>query len=132
LAPALSWAQESPFLTGATALQTNILAWMTPVAIIHAASADLAFEQLVLLVKQNEAGREMSRADIRQLLGTLVDVVIQFGVEGPIRYIKEIWYGPARATVMHPVHDQVAVGDQTSALCGGDKAGQMGPTGGFP
>ena len=34
--PALSWAQESdsPFMTGATALQTNILAWMTPVAII--------------------------------------------------------------------------------------------------
>jgi type IV secretion system protein VirB2 len=32
--PTLSWAQESPFLTGATALQTNILAWMTPIAII--------------------------------------------------------------------------------------------------
>jgi type IV secretion system protein VirB11 len=65
---------------------------------IHAASAELAFEQLVLLVKQNEAGRELSRADIRHLLGTLVDVVIQFGVEGHSRYIKEIWYGPARAT----------------------------------
>jgi type IV secretion system protein VirB2 len=36
LLPALSFAQEaqSPFLTGATALQSNILAWMTPVAII--------------------------------------------------------------------------------------------------
>lgn len=32
--PTLGWAQESPFLTGATALQTNILAWMTPVAIV--------------------------------------------------------------------------------------------------
>jgi type IV secretion system protein VirB2 len=32
--PALAWAQESPFLTGANALQTNILAWMTPIAII--------------------------------------------------------------------------------------------------
>ena len=32
--PALSRAQESPFLTGATALQSNILAWMTPGAII--------------------------------------------------------------------------------------------------
>jgi type IV secretion system protein VirB11 len=63
---------------------------------IHAASADLAFEQLVLLVKQNEAGREMSREDIRQLLRTLVDIVIQFGVDGHVRYIKEIWYGPAR------------------------------------
>ena len=33
-APGLSFAQESPFLTGATALQGNILAWMTPVAVI--------------------------------------------------------------------------------------------------
>ena len=32
--PTVCSAQESPFLTGATALQTNILAWMTPVAII--------------------------------------------------------------------------------------------------
>jgi type IV secretion system protein VirB2 len=32
--PAACRAQESPFLTGANALQTNILAWMTPVAII--------------------------------------------------------------------------------------------------
>ena len=32
--PAVCLAQESPFLTGANALQTNILAWMTPVAII--------------------------------------------------------------------------------------------------
>jgi type IV secretion system protein VirB11 len=63
---------------------------------IHAASAELAFEQLVLLVKQNEAGREMTREDIRRLLGTVVDIVIQFGVEGHLRYIKEIWYAPAR------------------------------------
>src|SRR5579871_645891 len=33
-APDLALAQASPFLTGATALQTNILAWLTPVAII--------------------------------------------------------------------------------------------------
>jgi type IV secretion system protein VirB2 len=32
--PAICRAQESPFLTGATALQANILAWMTPVAIV--------------------------------------------------------------------------------------------------
>src|SRR5438046_7966535 len=30
--PAL--AQSSPFMTGATALQTNILAWLTPIAVI--------------------------------------------------------------------------------------------------
>jgi hypothetical protein len=30
----LAQAQGSPFMTGATALQTNILAWLTPIAII--------------------------------------------------------------------------------------------------
>jgi hypothetical protein len=32
--PDLAMAQTSPFLTGATSLQTNLLAWLTPVAII--------------------------------------------------------------------------------------------------
>jgi type IV secretion system protein VirB2 len=32
--PTLAQAQSSPFLTGATALQTNILAWLTPIAVI--------------------------------------------------------------------------------------------------
>ena len=35
LLPGVVFAQAtSPFLTGATALQTNILAWLTPIAII--------------------------------------------------------------------------------------------------
>ena len=34
LVPGLAFAQASPFMTGATALQTNILAWLTPVAVI--------------------------------------------------------------------------------------------------
>jgi type IV secretion system protein VirB2 len=35
IAPDLALAQAaSPFMTGATALQTNILAWLTPVAVI--------------------------------------------------------------------------------------------------
>jgi type IV secretion system protein VirB2 len=32
--PGLVLAQASPFMTGATAIQTNIIAWLTPVAII--------------------------------------------------------------------------------------------------
>ncbi len=63
---------------------------------VHAASAALAFEQLVLLVKQNPAGRDLARADIKSLLYLLIDVVIQFGVESHARYIKEIWYDPER------------------------------------
>jgi len=63
---------------------------------LHAASAELAFEQLVLLVKQNPGGRELARRDIKNLLYLLIDVVIQFGVERHERYIKEIWFDPER------------------------------------
>src|SRR6202451_3773878 len=63
---------------------------------VHAASAELAFEQLVLLVKQSRGGQELPRADIKQLLYLLVDVVIQFGVERHERFIREIWFDPAR------------------------------------
>jgi type IV secretion system protein VirB11 len=63
---------------------------------VHAGSCELAFEQLVLLVKQSAAGRELSRSDIKRLLYLLVDVVIQFGVERQERFIKEIFYEPQR------------------------------------
>jgi type IV secretion system protein VirB11 len=63
---------------------------------VHATSAQLAFEQLVLLVKQNPGGRELARSDIKSLLYLLIDVVIQFGVERHERFIKEIWFDPER------------------------------------
>jgi type IV secretion system protein VirB11 len=61
---------------------------------VHAASAELAFEQLVLLVKQSKGGQDLARADIKSLLYLLVDIVIQFGVEGHRRFVKEVWYDP--------------------------------------
>ena len=61
---------------------------------VHAGSAELAFEQLVLLVKQSRGGQELPRADIKQLLYLLIDVVIQFGVERHRRFINEIWFDP--------------------------------------
>jgi type IV secretion system protein VirB11 len=63
---------------------------------IHAGSAELAFEQLVLLVKQAQGGRDLGRNEIKSLLYLLIDVVIQFGVESHERFIKEIWYDPER------------------------------------
>jgi type IV secretion system protein VirB11 len=63
---------------------------------VHATSAELAFEQLVLLVKQSPGGRDLARSDIKSLLYLLVDVVIQCAVERHERFIKEIWYQPAR------------------------------------
>jgi len=63
---------------------------------IHAASAELAFEQLVLLVKQSQAGAQLARGDIKSLLFLLIDIVIQFGVERHERFIREIWFDPKR------------------------------------
>jgi len=63
---------------------------------IHAPSAELAFEQLVLLIKQSRAGQELAREEIKNLLYMLIDVVVQFGVEHRERCIREIYYDPAR------------------------------------
>ena len=63
---------------------------------VHATSAELAFEQLVLLVKLSGAGRTLSRDEIKELLYRVVDVVIQFESRQGQRYIREIWYEPAR------------------------------------
>lgn len=63
---------------------------------IHASSAELAFEQLILLVKQSQGGRDLARRDIQSLLEVVIDVVIQCEVRGQRRFIREIWYEPAR------------------------------------
>lgn len=63
---------------------------------VHATSAELAFEQLVLLIKLNSAGRELARADIKELLYLLIDIVIQFDSQQHERFIKEVWYDPNR------------------------------------
>lgn len=75
---------------------------------VHAASAELAFEQLVLLVKQSPSGRGLPRGDIKRLLYLLVDIVIQCAVEDHRRVIREIWYQPQRkygGTGEHPDGD---------------------------
>lgn len=63
---------------------------------VHASSAQLAFEQLMLLVKESPGGRDLARDDIKSLLYMLVDVVVQFGVDRHERYVREVWYDPAR------------------------------------
>jgi type IV secretion system protein VirB11 len=63
---------------------------------LHASSAELAFEQLALLVKQSEAGRQLSRQDIKELLYQSIDVVVQFDAHQRRRFVREIWYEPAR------------------------------------
>jgi type IV secretion system protein VirB11 len=63
---------------------------------VHADSAALAFEQLTLLVKESEGGRDLGRDDIRALLHLLVDIVVQVKrAEGRYR-ITEVWHEPLR------------------------------------
>jgi type IV secretion system protein VirB11 len=63
---------------------------------VHASSAELAFEQLMLLVKQSAGGRGLTRAEIKGLMHLLVDVVIQCGLKEHRRVIREVWFDPAR------------------------------------
>lgn len=61
---------------------------------VHADSAALAFEQLSLLVKESEGGRDLERKDILDLLHLLVDVVVQCKkVDGRFR-VTEIYFEP--------------------------------------
>ena len=57
---------------------------------IHAGSCELALEQLMLMVRQSRAGQGLAREDIHALIARTVDVVIQFGVEGGERLVREI------------------------------------------
>ena len=63
---------------------------------VHASSAELAFEQLTLLVKQSRNGGDLPRPEIKALLYQLVDIVVQFGLVGRQRCIQEVFYEPAR------------------------------------
>ena len=63
---------------------------------VHADSAALAFEQLTLLVRESDGGRDLPRDDIRALLHLMVDVVVQMKkVDGRFR-MTEVWHDPAR------------------------------------
>lgn len=63
---------------------------------VHADSAALAIERLTLLVKQSEGGRDLARDDVRGLLHSMIDVIVQcHKVKGRFR-VTEIDYAPAR------------------------------------
>ena len=63
---------------------------------VHADSAELAFEQLTLLVKESPGGRDLARDDIRSMLHLLVDIVVQTKkIDGRFR-VTEIYFDPER------------------------------------
>ncbi|NLS16699.1 P-type DNA transfer ATPase VirB11 [Rhizobium sp. P40RR-XXII] len=61
---------------------------------VHADSAALAFEQLTLLVKESEGGRDLERGDIRNLLKVAIDIIVQCKrIDGRFR-VSEIYFEP--------------------------------------
>ena len=73
--PMTVWAQSaSPFMTGATALQTNILAWLTPVAII-----------LVMVLGAMAMANRMSWG---WCLAAILGIAISFGAPQIVTWIR--------------------------------------------
>lgn len=70
--PAL--AQTSPFLTGATALQSNILAWLTPIAVI-----------LVMVLGAMAMANRMSWG---WCIGAILGIAMAFGASQIVTWVR--------------------------------------------
>jgi type IV secretion system protein VirB11 len=68
---------------------------------VHGSTARLALVQIMLLVKQSEAGQSLQTQDVWSLLHSLIDVVMQFGFDGKNRFVKEVWYDPSAKRRAH-------------------------------
>jgi type IV secretion system protein VirB2 len=73
-APELSFAQASPFMTGASALQTNILAWLTPIAII-----------LIMVLGGMAMANRMSWG---WCIGAILGIAIAFGAPQIVTWVR--------------------------------------------
>jgi type IV secretion system protein VirB2 len=74
LLPTIVAAQASPFLTGATALQNNILAWLTPIAVI--------------LIMVLGAMAMASRVSWGWCLGAIMGIAIAFGAPQIVTWVR--------------------------------------------
>lgn len=73
-APDLSMAQTSPFMTGATALQSNILSWLTPVAVI-----------LIMVLGGMAMANRMSWG---WCIGAILGIAIAFGAPQIVTWVR--------------------------------------------
>ena len=73
-APGLCLAQASPFMTGASALQTNILAWLTPIAII-----------LIMVLGGMAMANRMSWG---WCIGAILGIAIAFGAPQIVTWVR--------------------------------------------
>jgi type IV secretion system protein VirB2 len=71
---AVAQAQSSPFMTGATALQSNIVAWLTPVAII-----------LIMVLGAMAMANRMSWG---WCLGAILGIAIAFGAPQIVTWVR--------------------------------------------
>ncbi|WP_269714863.1 P-type DNA transfer ATPase VirB11 [Caulobacter sp. NIBR2454] len=67
---------------------------------LHADSPRLAFEQLALMIKLNEAGRGLSGQDVRGLLRAMVDIVVQLKRDSGGFRMSEVWHEPDRSRAL--------------------------------
>jgi type IV secretion system protein VirB2 len=72
--PELCFAQASPFMTGASALQTNVLAWLTPVAVI-----------LIMVLGGMAMANRMSWG---WCLGAILGIAIAFGAPQIVTWVR--------------------------------------------
>jgi len=74
VAPGVGFTQASPFLTGATALQANLLAWLTPIAVI--------------LVMALGAMAMANRLSWGWCIGAVVGIAIAFGAPQIVTWVR--------------------------------------------
>jgi type IV secretion system protein VirB2 len=72
--PNLATAQSSPFLTGATALQTNIIGWLTPIAVI-----------LIMVLGGMAMANRMSWG---WCMGAILGIAIAFGAPQIVTWVR--------------------------------------------
>ena len=72
--PVLALAQSSPFMTGASALQTNILAWLTPIAVI-----------LVMVLGAMAMANRMSWG---WCIGAILGIAMAFGAPQIVTWVR--------------------------------------------
>lgn len=75
--PAMVFAQSSPFMTGATALQSNILAWLTPIAII-----------LVMVLGAMAMAARMSWG---WCIGAILGIAMAFGAPQIVTWVRSMF-----------------------------------------
>jgi type IV secretion system protein VirB2 len=72
--PSVAFAQASPFLTGATALQSNIIAWLTPIAVI-----------LIMVLGGMAMANRMSWG---WCMGAILGIAIAFGAPQIVTWVR--------------------------------------------